>query len=298
MTGKLKISIVIMVTAVLTIAFSSCGKYRGYEKDSAGFYYNFHLQNDTAVQPQEGDIVLVSFNIRANDSLLVSTTTTFPIDSNYSLYKGDIIDALRIMHLGDSATFIFDADTFAKYYFGDNLGVEAKEVFADVKLLDYKTKEQLDAMERARIEDLAMYKAQDENLRADYLKENKITVSPRESGLYYIQTKAGKGKQAEAGKVVTVHYTGKLLNGAVFDSSEERGEPITFMLGVGQVILGWEEGIALMKEGGKARFITPSEIAYGEEGGGPIPPSATLIFDVELISVADANMQQPMLMPQ
>ena len=295
MTGKIKISIAIMMTAVLVIAFSSCGKYKGYEKDSTGFYYTFHLQNDTAIQPQEGDMVLVSFNIRANDSLLISTTTTFPIDSNYSRYKGDIIDALRIMHLGDSATFIFEADTFAKYYLNGDLGVEAKEVFMDVKFLDYASKAQLEAMERAHIADLAMYKAQDDDARVAYLKENKVTVAPSESGLYYVQIKAGKGKQAEPGKLVSVHYTGKLLNGVTFDSSEGK-EPITFMLGIGQVIQGWEEGIALMKEGGKARLIIPSEIAYGENGSGPIPPNATLVFDVELISVTDANMQQPMLM--
>ena len=107
-----------------------------------------------------------------------------------------------------------------------------------------------------------------------------------ESGLEYTETKQGKGKQAEAGKTVSVHYEGKLLDGKIFDSSFERGTPIEFKLGVGQVIKGWDEGIALMKVGGQATLTIPPELGYGARGaGGIIPPNATLIFDVELIAV-------------
>jgi len=106
------------------------------------------------------------------------------------------------------------------------------------------------------------------------------------SGLEYIETEAGTGAQAEAGKNVSVHYTGRLQDGTVFDSSVSRGVPITFPLGAGRVIKGWDEGIALMKVGGKAQLIIPPELGYGASGaGGVIPPNATLIFDVELVNV-------------
>jgi FKBP-type peptidyl-prolyl cis-trans isomerase len=106
------------------------------------------------------------------------------------------------------------------------------------------------------------------------------------SGLEYIEVEAGTGEQAAAGKTVSVHYTGKFQDGKVFDSSVSRGEPIKFPLGAGRVIKGWDEGIALMKVGGKAQLVIPPHLAYGESGaGGVIPPNATLVFDVELVSV-------------
>ncbi len=107
-----------------------------------------------------------------------------------------------------------------------------------------------------------------------------------ESGLRYQFIQRGEGKKAESGKTVAVHYEGSLENGKVFDSSYPRKKPIEFRLGQGQVIEGWDEGIALLKVGDKARFVIPSHLGYGSRGaGGAIPPNATLIFDVELMEV-------------
>ncbi len=107
-----------------------------------------------------------------------------------------------------------------------------------------------------------------------------------ESGLRYKMIQKGDGKRAEAGKTVSVHYEGSLENGKVFDSSYPRKKPIEFKLGIGQVIEGWDEGIALLQVGDKARFVIPSDLGYGPSGaGGVIPPNATLIFDVELMDV-------------
>jgi len=106
-----------------------------------------------------------------------------------------------------------------------------------------------------------------------------------DSGLKYIITHAGNGKKAEAGKSVKVHYIGKLTDGSEFDSSVKRDKPFVFKLGAGQVIKGWDEGIALLSEGAKATFTIPPELGYGENGKGSIPANATLIFDVELLEV-------------
>ena len=106
------------------------------------------------------------------------------------------------------------------------------------------------------------------------------------SGLEYQELKAGDGAEAKAGMTVDVHYTGWLLDGTKFDSSVDRGKPFSFHLGAGEVIRGWDEGVAGMKVGGKRKLRIPADLGYGARGaGGLIPGNATLIFDVELLSV-------------
>ena len=107
------------------------------------------------------------------------------------------------------------------------------------------------------------------------------------SGLKYVDVTVGKGASPVAGKSVKVHYTGTLENGKKFDSSVDRNEPFSFIIGVGQVIPGWDEGVMTMKVGGKRKLIIPAKLGYGARGaGGDIPPNATLLFDVELLDVA------------
>lgn len=120
----------------------------------------------------------------------------------------------------------------------------------------------------------------------DEIKKISEGFDRTDSGLLYKIINKGNGKQAEKGKTVSVHYKGMLTNGTEFDSSYKRKEPIEFPLGRGHVIEGWDEGIALLQVGDKARFVIPSHLAYGERGAaGVIPPNSTLIFDVELMGV-------------
>lgn len=110
-------------------------------------------------------------------------------------------------------------------------------------------------------------------------------VITSKSGLKYVELKIGDGKTAKAGDRVLVHYVGTLQSGKKFDSSRDRNEPFSFKLGAGDVIKGWDEGVAGIKEGGKRKLIIPSHLGYGPQGSGPIPPNATLIFEVELLKV-------------
>lgn len=113
--------------------------------------------------------------------------------------------------------------------------------------------------------------------------ENPTTTS---SGLQYQEIEVGAGETPKKGQRVLVHYTGTLENGTKFDSSRDRGQPLEFVLGTGQVIAGWDEGISTMKKGGKRLLRIPANLAYGSRAvGGVIPPNSVLIFDVELVDI-------------
>jgi peptidyl-prolyl cis-trans isomerase A (cyclophilin A) len=165
--------------------------------------------------------------------------------------QGDALETLEIIRVGEEAQ---------KW--------NAIEAFVGLKGARLKRDAALKAESEAKMEKLA----------AGFEKT--------ESGLRYQFIQKGDGKKAESGKTVAVHYEGSLENGKVFDSSYPRKKPIEFRLGQGQVIEGWDEGIALLRVGDKARFVIPSDLGYGSRGaGGAIPPNATLIFDVELMEV-------------
>ena len=177
-------------------------------------------------------------------------------------FKGSGVDKLNADDFADALRAVYGEGTPAMTY------DEAKQV-----VQEYFTNLQAKAGEMNA-------KAGKEYL-ANNAKEEGVKVT--ESGLQYLVVKEGNGKKPGPNDVVTVHYTGRLIDGTVFDSSVERGEPATFA--VGQVIPGWVEGLQLMSEGSAYRLFIPSELAYGEHGTGPIQPNSTLIFDVELLKV-------------
>lgn len=171
-----------------------------------------------------------------------------------AIEKGDTMHHVEIIKKGWKATFF-----------------NAKKVF---KKTMAKKEEELEHAKKAQQEEFNQL-----------MEEKYPDAKTSPSGLMYVIQQEGSGKKAEAGKTVKVHYTGKLQDGTKFDSSLDRGAPIEFALGKGMVIPGWEEGIALMKEGGKATLIIPPKLGYGSMAKGPIPANSTLFFDVELIEV-------------
>jgi FKBP-type peptidyl-prolyl cis-trans isomerase FkpA len=132
-------------------------------------------------------------------------------------------------------------------------------------------------------------KAEDNRIQGGFsaaLGVDTAAMTKTPSGLRYQDMAPGQGKTAAAGRLVRVHYTGWLPNGEKFDSSRDGDEPFQFNLGAGQVIAGWDEGVAGMKVGGKRKLVIPADLAYGTAGAPPdIPPGATLVFEVELLDV-------------
>ena len=171
------------------------------------------------------------------------------------------------------------ADGVAAVYYGS----QPKMTYDDAKAEIQRFFTELEAKQKAASEAMAAVNAK---AGEDFLAENgkRVEVKTTASGLQYEVLKEGEGPQPTAADQVVVHYTGKLIAGTVFDSSEERGTPATF--GVSQVIPGWVEALQLMKAGSTWRLFIPSALAYGPQGaGGVIGPNQTLIFDVTLIEV-------------
>ena len=281
-----------LFTMIFGVLFTSCqneknNAYAGFEKTESGLYYKFHNQNvgDTPELMELIDLQIACF---INDSSVIIPNNRMIMQMIEPLFAGDIYDGIKMMSVGDSASFIVRTDsTFMTLFQLPTLPTEFSKTDVmrfDIKLNDFYPEsefanKQMEYMKKT-------YKNETENAENElnkYLKENKLNPIRTESGLYYLQTKSGNGENPQVGTQVKVHYTGKLLDGTVFDSSISRNEPIQFNLGVGQVIPGWDEGIRLMSKGEKGILFIPYYLGYGDRGAGAIPPFATLIFDVELV---------------
>ena len=277
--------IMLIGLAVATVfALGACSKYKGFKKDKSGFYYQFHGDiHDTADQPVTGDLVGLLMSLRAGDSVLIPMMPQEMMMD--SIYEGDMFAALRKMHVGDSATFIFDGPKFfenmmnpgQEYEFGDD------PLYLDVKLYGLMKKADF---EKAKAEYEAQLGAKQEQEKTEiekYLSENP-GLKQQPIGVYVKSVKKGTGAKVEPLQTVKVHYTGRFVDGTVFDSSVERGEPFTFTVGAGQVIPGWDATVSEMKVGDKVTVLIPSDLAYGEGRQG-IPPYSPLVFDIELLEI-------------
>lgn len=286
---KRSISLVAM-GLLLSAVLTSCGPkspFPGYTPTGTGLYYK-QIVAGTGDQLQMGDVVKVRLAYYVGDSLLF-TTANLPEDAydqvRESVFQGDLYEGFRMMHVGDSMSFMINSDsTFRKQFHAPILpDFVSPETFLRWEVaVDEATTEEV--FQQRRMEEMAALQQQADDEFAAYLSDNKITAKPQESGLVYVCTKKGKGPKPGYKQTVKVHYTGKLLDGTVFDSSVERGEPINFQLGVGQVIPGWDEGIALMSKGEKGVLYIPSNLAYGpRQAGELIKPYSNLLFEVELV---------------
>ena len=243
----------------------------------SGIYYKFYVDNE-GVTPTEGSAARVKFDARIMGGNELGSSEKLGEYYDIVYGQGTVLKGLEegigLMSVGDKAQFVLPYNLA----YGENpygLIPAYSNLIFDVVLLDILSPEDAN---RSRGE-----KARQEFDK--YLSDNKIKAERRESGLVYVCNMKGSGTNASNGQTVTVHYTGKLMDGRVFDSSVERGEPISFVLGEGRVIKGWEEGVALMKKGERATLIVPFDLAYGNRQMGVIPPYSNLVFDIEIIDI-------------
>ncbi|UOQ73948.1 FKBP-type peptidyl-prolyl cis-trans isomerase [Hymenobacter cellulosilyticus] len=307
-----------LALAAGVLGLASCNKGGGdFTKTKSGIEYKIFkseggkysdksvaAEGDATYKDRLGKILALNVEYRtAKDSVLFNSRKQQGIPMRIKLQevttKGGIEEALALLQPGDSAVFKFNVDTiFAKsfkqpvppfmkkagntmsmYVKADKLQTE-EEAMADQKV-------QMEEQQKKMMAYAEQQLKKDDVILQEYIKKNNLTAQKDPSGVYYVVTKAGSGAKPTPGQTVSVLYEGKLLDGKVFDSSAKMGnKPIEFPLGVGQVIPGWDKGIALLNKGTKATLLIPSSLAYGQRGAGAdIPADAPLRFDVELVDV-------------
>ena len=259
----------------------------------SGLFFN-KIKKGTGRRVKEGMFLTFDFEIRKLDGNLIYSSIEASRPGSFEYGKRfdteGLMQAMGMMRQGDEAEMLIPSALAFKEAGRQGMIEPYTPLHYFVRLTGVKTKAENDLEKEAkRKNDEAQktaLKLQEASVLAKYIADNEITIEPTSTGLYFISTLEGEGEQAKAGDKVKVHYTGTLLDGTKFDSSVDRNQPFEFVLGQGQVIKGWDEGIAMMKVGGKATFILPSSIAYGErQAGAVIKPYSPLKFDVELIEI-------------
>lgn len=291
----MKRNCLLFASACLTaiIMFTACTEqFSGYKKTKDGLLYKFYNQNTSATQPKLTDFMRVDMACYLNDSLYydwqgsqheVYTQLQEPI------FKGDLQEAYAMMHVGDSASFYVKADSVAILYYEKDpnaVGLNPEDLFRyEVKLLEVKSEEEFMAdVEKMK----ASMMAESRKALEDYLDANGINVAPDSTGIYIIPMEAGKGQFPKKGDKVEVDFSTTLLNGQLVGSTFDGPDKLSFVLGEGITIKGWEEIMPKMRLGERVKAIIPFDMAYGEHSVGSIPAYANLVYDIKLLKITTA----------
>ena len=268
----------------------------GFQLTASGLEYKIVRDIAGTNTPKVGDNVEMHINTHIGDSVLfnsrkLNNNQPVPFQIMAPSFKGDIVEGFMMMTPGDSAVFRLSVDSVKK------AGAQLLPWMADGDMIDYEvvlvSVKSAEQMKKEADEKSSRQISIDEQLLQEYFKTNKLKPTKTASGLYYTITTPGTGETAKVGEQVTVNYTGKTLDGNLFDSNVDpkfnHVQPFPLMLGQGHVIKGWDEGLTYFKKGGKGTLYIPSGLAYGERSPSPqIPPNAVLVFDVEI-----TNIEQP-----
>lgn len=289
----LRIKNLSLVTIMFFPAIFGCSQNGGGGIQTTPDGLRYEILEDVEGEPATvGQIMTFEMEMLKDDSLMVSTYETGqPVVTpvNEPGFKGAVEEGLMMLSEGDSAFFQVSMDSLFKGRIQNMPPFLKNATYLSyrIKVLKIQTQEERKA---EMLELQEKQKDTDDQLIRDYLEANSIEAERTESGIYYTITEEGNGENPTLDNSVTVHYTGRLLNGSVFDSSipgnkpgkQVSGDPITFPLR--GVVQGWQEGIPLISKGGKGFLYLPSHLAYGSQSPSPdIPPNSVLVFEVELI---------------
>jgi FKBP-type peptidyl-prolyl cis-trans isomerase len=289
-------SIVYILIAVL---LHSCTDpaFKGYTETDTGLFYKLQAIGDGGKRPGFGDYLQLRVSYKTlKDSIFLDSyssneTGMVILPFNHSSFVGSFEEGLRSMNEGDSVSFIVDANKLFTHFFKAPLPLflnEGDKVNMAVTLNRILNKEEY-AAKILEFEDIIADRDIEEQRKLkNYLDTIRTHFSFFSSGMYYQPIVQGAGNNAEQGDVVKVNYRGYFLDGRQFESTYERGQGLEFKLGEqGQVVKGIELAISLLNEGAKAKFIIPSQLAFGEAGSstGIVPPFSTVIYEIELLSI-------------
>lgn len=293
---------------VAALGFAACNG--GFKKGPSGLLYSIH-KDAKGDSIKEGDFI--SLNIIAKtdgDSVLYNSYELDRASQTFvpkPVYPGDLFYAVKMLTEGDSATIKIDLDSAEKKGQPRPQGIKGKYVIYTVKIEQVIHKDSTkQAAFQAKVE--TFFKAEGQKAKKSevtkikkFIDDNKLKTANQPSGLQIATVTEGKGEQPVAGDSVQVHYTGKLVSGKVFDTSVEEVAKkakifnparvpyttLNLIIGKGNVIPGFDQGVLQMKKGGKSTLIIPSSLGYGEQGmqGGMIGPFTPLVFEIELVNV-------------
>ncbi len=288
-----KRSFPIAILGMSILYLSACNSGDGFKSTKDGLDYKIVVDEPGDRKPAVGDLLEMHIVTRVGDSILfdsrkLNNNQPVQFPQTEPVFKGDVAEGFSMLTAGDSAVFRVSLDSMSKA--GAQLlpWMDLKDKLQyEVKLVSVKSQEE--AMQEMEAQ-ASKQKEVDDQILQEYFAQNGINPSKTESGLYYKIEREGKGATAQQGQRITVNYTGRTLDGNIFDSNVEpqfnHVEPFTFPLGQGAVIRGWDEGLALLKQGSKATLYIPSTMAYGPESPGPdIPANSILVFEVEVLSL-------------
>jgi|694.fasta_scaffold04732_5 FKBP-type peptidyl-prolyl cis-trans isomerase len=295
----------LMILSMLSLAACQ-GGMKEFKTLKSGLKYKIVEDKKGEKKAVVGSFITMHIVTKVKDSVLFDSrkiNNNKPIEApvNAPTQAGDIMEAFPLLSEGDSVVMQMPSDSLFKDPQQRPPFIKPGDMIEfQVRLVSVQTKEEFEKSKQEASK--AQIESEDKAIQ-EYIKKNNLNVTKTASGMYYVITQPGSGANAANGQMITMNYTGTLLDGTKFDSNEDPDfqhvEPFQFTLGVGQVIRGWDEGIALLNKGAKAILLIPSPMAYGERNmpGSPknpkgIPANSPLVFNVEVKDIQEAKPAQ------